>query len=175
MQLWLIDTNPALVNAWKKAFAGFSKVFVCEGDILNAAENTIVSPAIAYDFKDGGIDRLYAEFFGPRPQMEAQRKIQERPDGLLPVGTGLLVKTGSLKIPYMIVAPATASPQRVMPHNCFFAMAAVLQVAWLNRKKVCTVFCPGLATGNGGVPPEDAAREMAFAYRKWCGKYNIQG
>lgn len=173
MQLWLVDTNQAVVASWKKAFEGFSNIFVCQGDILSLAENTIVSPATSYGFKDGGIDRQYAEFFGIKYQMELQKKIQERPEGFIPVGAAVLVQTGNLKIPYLIAASTTAPPQRVRSQNSFFAMAAVLQVAWANKDRVRTVFCPGLATGMGGVQPEDAAREMALAYRKWFGKQNI--
>lgn len=175
MQLWLVDHNPLLVEAWQKEFDGFSNVFICEADILSIAENTIVSPANSYGFMDGGIDQLYTGYFGYRPQAAIQEAIQKRPEGYLPVGAAVLVNTGDGRIPYMIAAPTMISPTRVRGHNCFFAMSAMLQIAWRHQDIVRSVFCPGLATGIGGVPYAEAAREMAFAYKKWCRKYGIAG
>ena len=170
MELWLVGIDPDLVEAWEKEFAGFEDVFIREGDILHIAENTIVSPGNSYGFMDGGIDLLYTEYFGLKPQEELQRKIQNRPEGYLPVGAALLVPTGHKKIPYMIAAPTMMTPGPVSCVNSFFAMSALLQVAHKNRDIVKKVFCPGLATGTGRVSPGLAAREMAHAYRKWKNK-----
>ncbi|MCP4351783.1 MAG: AraC family transcriptional regulator [Desulfobacterales bacterium] len=174
MELWLVDIDASLIKAWKSEFAGFEDVFIIEGDILQFAENTIVSPSNSYGFMDGGIDRLYTEFFGLKPQEEIQKQIQHRTEGYLPVGTALLVKTGNKKIPFMIAAPTMLSPGPVNSVNSFFAMSALLQIAHKNRNIVKKVFCPGLGTGIGRVLPNTAAWEMANAYRKWKNKIGNQ-
>ena len=44
-------------------------------------------------------------------------------------------------------------------------MRAILRIASTNEEVGREIYCPGLATGIGSVPPDDAAREMANAYR----------
>lgn len=44
MELWLVDINLAIVEAWKQAFTEFDDVYIKHGNILEIAENTIVSP-----------------------------------------------------------------------------------------------------------------------------------
>ena len=99
MQLWLVDSNRELVDAWHKEFEGFKNVFIEYGDILEIAENTIVSPANSFGFMDGGIDQQYTDYFGLKPQEEVQALIRQRSDGYLPVGAAVLVKTGNKRIP----------------------------------------------------------------------------
>jgi O-acetyl-ADP-ribose deacetylase (regulator of RNase III) len=36
------------------------------------------------------------------------------------------------------------------------------------QQKIKTVACPGLGTATGQVPVEEAARQMALAYRHYC-------
>lgn len=172
VELFLIDINHELVREWEKCFCTFENVNIVCGDILQFAENTIVSPANSYGFMDGGIDRLYTEYFGLQPQTEVQRAIERRDEGYLPVGASVLVETGHHTIPYMISAPTMLTPGAIPPSNCFFAMSAVLMSAERNSSIVKKVYCPGLGTMTGRLSPDIAAREMANAYRKWLDKLN---
>ncbi len=167
MQLHLTDINPSLVRAWEQEFSDFPTVLVHEANILEIAENTIVSPANAYGFMDGGIDRLYTDHFGLRAQEEIQRHIESRDEGYLPVGAAVVVTTGHATVPYMISAPTMMSPEAVPASNCFYAMAAVLNAASRHSEVIESIYCPGLATGTGRVEESLAAAEMAKAYAKW--------
>ena len=120
---------------------------------------------------DGGIDLEYTNYFGLKPQEEIQKLIHLRPEGHLPVGAAVLVETGYEKIPYMISAPTMVNPGPVDASNVFFAMSAILQIAYKNKNIVKKIFCPGLATGVGRVPYDSATKEMANAYNKWKQKY----
>jgi len=160
MKLTLVDTNADLVAAWKNAFSAFPAVAIREDDLLAIAENTVVSPANSFGFLDGGIDKAYLDFFGSGIQSKVQDAIARRPEGRLPVGASLVVRTGHSRIPYLIVAPTMLLPEAVEKENCYRAMRAVLRVAAHHEK----VFCPGLGTGVGTVSAEEAAREMAQAY-----------
>ena len=51
--------------------------------------------------------------------------------------------------------------------NCYRAMRAVRRLVEAESELALDVFCPGLATGTGRVPPADAAREMFKAYEDW--------
>ncbi len=167
MNLHLVDVDADVVAAWRTHFAAFPEVDVQLGDILQIAENTIVSPANGYGNMDGGIDALYTEHFGYGPQREIQGQIARLNVGYLRVGQALLVKTGDPRIPYMISAPTMIVPEVVPASNCFFAMSAILRTASRHSDVVAEVYCPGLGTGTGKVPPDAAAREMALAYAKW--------
>ena len=172
MNLNLVDINNELVDAWSREFSEFESVSVLQSDILKVAKNTIVSPANSYGFMDGGIDRMYTEYFGLLPQTMLQERIKHREEGYLPVGASILVHTGHQEIPYMIAAPTMITPSAIPPSNCFYAMAAVLQAAERNSKVVTDVYCPGLGTLTGRLDVDIAAKEMAHAYSKWL---SIQG
>jgi O-acetyl-ADP-ribose deacetylase (regulator of RNase III) len=168
MNLHLIDISSELIASWKQYFAEHLEVHIQQGDILELAENTIVSPGNSYGFMCGGIDRLYTDFFGKHPQQEIQDKIRIRKEGMLPVGTAIVVRTGNPTVPYMIAAPTMIQPNEIVsPSNCFFTMAAVLSAYSLHSDIITDIFCPGLGTGGGQVPPDKAAKEMANAYGKW--------
>lgn len=167
MKLHLVDINLLLVNAWKTAFKDFPEVDIQLDDILNIAEDTIVSPANSFGYMDGGIDLAYMKFFGPRIQIITQNAIRERSNGQLPVGSSLIVETGRTRIPYMIVAPTMKIPGPVPAENAYRAMRAVLRIMSNETHKDRNVYCPGLATLTGRVPIEQAADKMAEAYRDW--------
>ena len=167
MNLHLVDFNGSLVNAWVKAFEAFREVTIQQGNLLTVARNCVVSPANSYGFMDGGIDAWYRAFFGAQIERTVQDAINRRPEGQLPVGASLVVRTGHETVPYMIVAPTMTVPEQVESRNCYRAMRAILRIAGTDGAVGLDVYCPGLATGVGMVPPEHAADEMAQAYGDW--------
>ena len=167
MNLHLVDSNGRVVNAWAEAFSAFPEVTIQQGDLLAVARNSVVSPANSYGFMDGGIDAAYRAFFGPQLECEVQEAIARRPEGHLPVGASLVVRTGHQRVPYLVVAPTMTVPEQVVTKNCYRAMRAILRVA--TGEVGQDIYCPGLATGVGMVPPENAAAMMAQAYRDWKG------
>jgi O-acetyl-ADP-ribose deacetylase (regulator of RNase III) len=167
MNLHLVDFDGSLVNAWVKAFKPFPEVTIQQGDLLTVARHCVVSPANSYGFMDGGIDAWYRAFFGTQIERAVQDAINRRPEGHLPVGARLVVRTGNENVPFMIVAPTMAMPEQVESRNCYRAMWAILRIAGAHAEVGRDVYCPGLATGVGMVPPEHAATEMAQAYSDW--------
>ena len=165
--LHFVDTSADLVRELRRVFAGISEVVCSDGDIFAVARNAIVSPANSYGFMDGGIDASYAEFFGPRLQVVVQEAINRRPEGYLPVGASLAVRTDHERIPFLIVAPTMHTPEEVPKENCYRAMRAVLRLMMAEPEIGRDVFCPGLATGIGRVPPADAAEQIFRAYDAW--------
>jgi O-acetyl-ADP-ribose deacetylase (regulator of RNase III) len=67
----------------------------------------------------------------------------------------------------MIVASTMTAPEQVESRNCYRALRAVLRIAGADAEIGQEVYCPGLATGVGMVPPGNAAAEMALAYGDW--------
>lgn len=167
MNLHLIDFSGHLVKAWGEAFVAFPEVTIQRGDLLAVAKNCVVSPANSYGFMDGGIDADYCMFFGYEIQRKVQEAVIRRPEGHLPAGASLVVCTGHQQVPFLIVAPTMVVPEPVESINCYRAMRAILRVATGEVGRA--VYCPGLATGVGRVPPKSAAAMMAQAYRDWKG------
>jgi len=167
MHLHLVDYNGQLVNAWIRAFEEFPEVTVQQGDLLSIAVNCVVSPANSYGFMDGGIDAAYRAFFGAEIERTVQDAITRRPEGHLPVGASLVVRTGRKDVPFMVVAPTMTMPEQVESRNCYRAMRAILRIVGTDAEVGRDIYCPGLATGVGMVPPENAATMMAKAYRDW--------
>lgn len=167
MKLFLVDDHPDVAEALRASFAPFPEVVVSCGDILAIAENTVVSPANSRGYMDGGIDRRYLAHFGQQLQVVVQDAIQRRPEGFLPIGASLLVPTGDLTIPNVILAPTMQEPEQIAADNCYRAMRAVLRIADQWAERIESVYCPGLGTGVGQVPFAEAAQAMAAAYRDW--------
>jgi O-acetyl-ADP-ribose deacetylase (regulator of RNase III) len=167
MRLRFVDIDGDVIAALRTAFDGTGDVDCRDGDILAVARNTLVSPANSYGFMDGGIDAAYSAFFGPQVQNAVQEAINQRSEGYLPVGAGLVVRTGHERIRFLIVAPTMVTPEEVPALNCYRAMRAVLRAASQDAEVGAEVYCPGLATGTGRVPPTEAAREMFRAYDDW--------
>ena len=173
MRLHLVDINKALVEAWGTHFRPFPEVEVTQGDILDVAECCVVSPANSHGFMDGGIDLHYRSFFGSAIEITVQEAIQCRPEGILPVGEAIAVRTGNDRIPYMIVAPTMEMPEAVPAHHSSRAMGAALRTADRHPEISENIYCPGLATLTGCVEPHVAARHMAEAYSRWVQKRKV--
>jgi O-acetyl-ADP-ribose deacetylase (regulator of RNase III) len=152
-----------VVSALRTAFAGFPEVEVRHGDLLAEAESCVVSPANSFGFMDGGFDRALYAFFGPSIHSRVQAAINRRPEGLLPVGASLVVRTGHERVPFLLIAPTVTLPEQVDATHAYRAMRAVLRVARSQCALFSQVFCPGLTTGVGGVAPTKAAELIARA------------
>src|SRR5262249_9491767 len=173
MNLHLIDLNERLVEAWGVVFQQFPEVTIQQGDLLAVAEHCVVSPANSYGFMDGGIDAAYRAFFGAQIERTVQEAIARRPEAHVPVGASLVVRTGRPRVPSVIVAPTISVPEMWYGRNCYGALRAVLRIAGADSEVGRDVYCPGLATGVGRVPPTDAAEMMALAYADWKGKHGV--
>jgi O-acetyl-ADP-ribose deacetylase (regulator of RNase III) len=89
--------------------------------------------------------------------------------GELPVGTATIIAMGTRRFPFLIVSPTMRVPSRVSGTiNAYLSMRAAL-VAMLDHNKggivrISSVAVPGLCTGVGGMPADEAALQMRAAY-----------
>lgn len=171
LTLTLRDLDGALAQAWRAAFGKTAGVDIASGDLMASQADAIVSPANSFGFMDGGIDLVYARFFGAELPQRLQAKILEECAGELPVGQALIVPTGNVRFPFLISAPTMRIPGPIDGTlNVYLAFrAALLAVAAHNAlgedPPIRSIACPGLGTGVGAVPPARAARQMHAAYR----------
>jgi O-acetyl-ADP-ribose deacetylase (regulator of RNase III) len=164
LKLHLIDSDADVASALESAFSRFGEVEVRYGNLLALAEECVVSPANSFGFMDGSFDRELYLFFGPDIGSRVQDAINRRPEGRLPVGASVVVRTGHIRVPFLLVAPTVTLPEQADPTNAYRAMRAILRVARAESAFFSHVYCPGLATGVGSVTPSEAADQMARAY-----------
>ena len=171
LRIFLRDINPAVVEAWRKVFAGCGGVDVSQGDIFGIAADAIVSPANSFGYMDGGIDGVYSMHFGWNLSARLRERLRRDFDGELPVGCAVIVETNDARIPYLVSAPTMRVPMNVSNTvNAYLAFrAALIAVRDHNRASpeipIASLLCPGLATFYGCMDPGRSARQMLHAYR----------
>ncbi len=166
----LVAREPTLAQAWRDAFDEFEAFEVVEGDIFDQQADAIVSPANSFGFMDGGIELLYSQHFGWDVEQRVREVLLREHDGELPVGQAIVVETGHAQVKFLISAPTMRVPMDVSKTaNAHLAFRAVLRaVRSFNQARpdaIRTVLCPGLATGEGRMPPERCAFQMRLAYQ----------
>jgi O-acetyl-ADP-ribose deacetylase (regulator of RNase III) len=174
----LRDRNAALVEAWRRNFAGCEAVEIGQGDIFDVQADAIVSPANSFGYMDGGIDAVYLDRFGSGLQWRLQQHLRDDHHGELPVGMAVLIETHEPDLPWLVSAPTMRVPGPVPKTlNAYLAFRAALHVVLAHnrggRAPIQTLLCPGLASAIGGMTEDRCARQMRFAYdtivggRRW--------
>lgn len=62
MKIYLIDSNPKVVESWEKVFQ--NQVEIYEASIFDYQADAIVSPANSFGFMNGGIDFAISKNLG---------------------------------------------------------------------------------------------------------------
>ena len=119
---------------------------------------------------DAGVDAAVVRHFGLDLMWRVQRYILDEYLGEQPVGTSFLIETGDDEHPFIAHTPTMRVPMAVdRTDYVYLAMwASLLAIFRHNRaseRRIEVVACPGLGTGYGRVPPAEAARQMALAYK----------
>jgi O-acetyl-ADP-ribose deacetylase (regulator of RNase III) len=167
----LRDYSLELVQAWEQDFKN-DDVCVSQGDIKTHEHSvdSIVSPANSFGYMTGGIDAIYVSWFGESVNENAQRAIKQHSFGELPVGSALIVDTGSDVIKKCIVAPTMRVPMIVPPINAYLSFrAALIAIVYHNRtnlgcNRINSMLCPGMGTATGKISAKDASQMMYLAY-----------
>ena len=173
-ELIIKDTNPQVVAAYKQALYPLNPSIRCEiGDILQTPKGTsLVSPANTKGNMDGGIDRVYAEYFGEELVSRVQKFINQNYAGKLPIGQAQIIPTNNQTHPYLVLAPTVTLPGHPSsPKNIYLATKALLtETALFNKQskpqqRIHKLATPGLGTQWGGVAAHESARAFAQAYK----------
>lgn len=173
IKLILVDPQPALCAAWREHFAGLSGVKVVNGFFEKLSEfDCMVSAANSFGLMDGGVDLAIIRFFGRTLEERVQKHILEQYLGEQPIGTSIVVETKHKKHPYIAHTPTMRIPMTIaLTDNVYVAMWAMLLAVYQHNltaaKKIRSIACPGLGTATGQVPYDEAARQMAVAYRNF--------
>jgi O-acetyl-ADP-ribose deacetylase (regulator of RNase III) len=163
--LHLVDLSRGMVDAWRVAFQAHPEVKIIEANVLDVARGAVVSPANSYGDMGGGVDLAYRLYFGREIERRVQARIGECFGNFLPIGEAVIVETGKDTITHLISAPTMFLPEPTTEENVFLAMSAALKMARLHGSLFQDIFCPGMGTGVGQLPPKHAAQAMQRAFQ----------
>lgn len=173
LKLILVDPKPSLCAEWQKHFDGLPNVEVVNGYFEQLPEfDCMVSAANSFGLMDGGVDLAIIRFFGRTLEKDVQTYIVENYLGEQPIGTSFIIETGHPKHPFLAHTPTMRIPMTIsLTDNAYTAMWAMLLAIHhhnlSSEHKIELVACPGLGTATGKMPYDEAARQMALAYRNF--------
>ncbi|KAL6046732.1 Macro domain-containing protein [Balamuthia mandrillaris] len=172
--LILVDLQLELVNQLRKHFKGLPDVEFhhCRFEQLPKFD-CMVSAANSFGLMDGGVDAAITAFFGDQLQQRVQQHIIDHFDGEQPVGTSFILPTNHPRHPWLAHTPTMRVPMSIQgTDHVYLAMKAMLRAIKDHNQAhpdnaICSVACTGLGTFYGMMALDEAARQMALAYRNF--------
>jgi len=135
-------------------------IIVEKGDITKIVCDAIVNPANSYGYMGGGVAGAIKRAGGTQIENEAVEKAP------IPIGKAIFTTSGNLPCSFVIHAPTMKQPaMRISCQNVETATRAALILA--AEKHIKTIAIPGMGTGVGGVPINDAAKTMADVAKEY--------
>jgi len=171
--LWLVHPDAAMCSAFSQRFTGLPNVQVIQGRFEELdPHDCFVTAGNAFGLMTAGVDAAVVRFFGEGLMRQVQHRIMDQFFGEQPVGTAFIVPTADSEIPFVVHAPTMRVPGSIEGTDKVYAAtwAALLAVHAHNlteERKIEVIAMPAMGTGFGGVPFDEAARQMAAAYRHY--------
>jgi O-acetyl-ADP-ribose deacetylase (regulator of RNase III) len=171
--VWLVHPEEAMCAAFRDRFAGLPGVRVVRGRFEDMEpHDCFVTAGNAFGLMTAGIDAAVVRLFGEQLMRRVQHQIMDQYLGEQPVGTAFVVPTEHSAVPFLAHSPTMRVPGSIAGTDKVYAAtwAALLAIHAHNLvadRKIEVVAFPALGTGFGGVPFDEAARQMAAAYRHY--------
>jgi len=171
--LWLIHPEVAMCDAFRTRFAGLPNVRIAQARFEELDDHDcFVTAGNSFGIMTAGIDAAVIRAFGEELMQSIQLRIMDEFLGEQPVGTAFVHATKSERIPYIVHAPTMRVPGSIEgTDKVYVASWAAFVAAHLHNisteKKIETIAFPAMGTGFGGVSFDEAARQMAAAYRHY--------
>ncbi len=169
--LWLVHPDEAMCAAFRHRFAGLRGVRVIRSRFEDLEpHDAFVTAGNAFGMMTAGIDAAVVDVFGEQIMSRVQNRIRSDYYGEQPVGTAFVIDTAHAAIPFLVHAPTMRVPGSIEGTDKVYTStwAALLAIQAHNAtcdRKIATAALPAMGTGFGGVPFDEAARQMAVAYR----------
>ena len=173
-KFYLLDRNPAMVEAWKKlSFEKVSskvEVEIVESDFIKFMEDTkgamdfIVSPANSFGVMTGGLDGAITKYFGLQMQNRVFWYMDKKFGGYLPVGGIMAVPCYPSNDPtQLLVVPTMREPEPIVdPRVIYDCARSVFQ--FMNKSDGYNILVPAFGAATGKVPYDLVATMMWLAY-----------
>ncbi len=129
------------------------EIEVVQGSILEVDAEAIVNPANSQGLMGGGVAGVIKRAAGQAVEDEA---VAQAP---IPVGKAVATSGGKSRFKAVVHAPTMTRPaERIPIANVAQATRAALRLA--DERGFTSLAIPGMGTGVGAVPPDEAARAM---------------
>ena len=171
--IWLVHPDEAMCDAFRRRFEGLRGARVVRGRFEDLEQHDcFVTAGNAFGMMTAGIDAAVIRAFGEELMGRVQHRIMNDYFGEQPIGTAFVITTGHAAIPYLVHAPTMRVPGNIEGTDKVYSAtwAALLAIQAHNLtadRKIETAAFPAMGTGFGGVPFDEAARQMAVAYRHY--------
>src|SRR5262245_12741058 len=171
--IWLVHPDQAMCNAFRRRFAGLRGAAIVQGRFEDLEpHDCFVTAGNAFGMMTAGIDAAVVRAFGEELMRRVQHRIMNDYFGEQPIGTAFVIPTGGAAIPFLVHAPTMRVPGNIEGTDKVYSAtwAALLAIQAHNltaERKIETAAFPAMGTGFGGVPFDEAARQMAVAYRNY--------
>lgn len=171
--LWLVHPDAAACDAFRRRFLGLPGVRVVQARFQQLEpHDCFVTAGNSFGLMTAGIDAAVIDRFGAGFMKRVQDHIQDAYMGEQPVGTAFVISTGDPRLPFVAHAPTMRVPGSIDGTDKVYVAtwAAFLAVQAHNATspdRIETVAFPAMGSGFGGVPFDEAARQMAAAYRHY--------
>jgi O-acetyl-ADP-ribose deacetylase (regulator of RNase III) len=169
----MIHPDAEMCEAFRRRFAGLSGVRVVAARFEHLEpHDCFVTAGNSYGLMTAGIDAAVVAFFGEDLMHHIQHRIMDHFLGEQPVGTAFIQATGNAQYPFVAHAPTMRVPGSIRgTDKVYSATWAALTAIHLHNltaeQKIETAAFPAMGTGFGDVPFDEAARQMAAAYRHY--------
>jgi O-acetyl-ADP-ribose deacetylase (regulator of RNase III) len=174
LNLWLVHPDPLMCDAFTQRFDGLPNVRVIRGTLEELEpHDAFVTAGNAYGIMTAGIDAAVVRLCGDDLMRRVQDRILDDYLGEQPIGTAFVIETGLDRLPFVVHAPTMRTPGSIEKTDKVYVAtwAALLAVYRHNvaspDRKIDTVAMPAMGNGFGGVGFDEAARQMAVAYRHY--------
>lgn len=170
-QLWLVHPDAEMCDAFRRRFDGLPHVRIVQGTFEDLEpHDCFVTAGNSYGIMTAGIDAAVIRRFGDELMQRVQLRIMDRYYGEQPIGTAFIEPTGDAAIPFVAHSPTMRTPGNIDGTDKVYlaTWGALLEIAAHNRTSSARIEIaafPAMGTGFGGVPFDEAARQMAAAYR----------
>jgi len=139
------------------------KIVVENKSLLELKVDAVVNPANSSGKMGGGVAGVIKKVGGAQIEKEA---VAQAP---VAIGEAILTKAGSLPCKWVIHSPTMEKPaEKTTAEKVFRAAAAAIELA--KKKNIKTLAFPGMGTGVGRVPPEEAAKAIVDAIKNFGDK-----
>lgn len=169
--VWLVHPDEEMCDAFRRRFEGLRGVRVVRGRFEDLEpHDAFVTAGNAFGLMTAGIDAAVVRVFGEELMRRVQHRIMNDYFGEQPVGTAFVIETGHAAIPLLVHAPTMRVPGNIAGTDKVYSAtwAALMAIQMYNATagpKIATTAFPAMGTGFGGVPFDEAARQMAVAWR----------
>lgn len=171
--VWLVHPDEEACDAFCRRFADLRGVRVIQARFEDLEpHDCFVTAGNAFGLMTAGIDAAVVGYFGDELMTRVQHRIMADYFGEQPVGTAFVLDTRDARIPFLVHAPTMRVPGNIDGTDKVYCAtwAALLAVQAYNAtgaQQIETVAFPAMGTGFGGVPFDEAARQMATAWRSY--------